>query len=433
MHYTKQKIEMAAIENVDVVIVGAGIAGLATAVALKRVGVRALVLERAKELRTTGAALTLFPNAWLALDALGVSHKLTSVYKPILKIFATDIRTGAVQELALTAKNKNDLGPRTVHRSALLEALAEELPVDAIRFSCKITGIETQSKQNSSIASIIHMEDGTTIETKILVGCDGVHSMVAHWLGLREIANSGRSAVRGIAVYPEGHGLKQEVQQCLDEGKRGGFVPLNEKELYWFVAFQSPHNGEIMVGKPELIHSEVLENYAKNFPPMFIDVVRHSDLSRLSIAPLVFRYPWDIIFGDLSKGNVTVAGDAMHPMTPDLGQGGGSALEDAVLLGRYIGKAFIEHQKLDSKDINQAIQGYVNERRWRVAALVAGSYVSGWAQQGGAGWLKKFIRDSIFYKFLLYGIAKLQLYDCGRLPTVSSNADGVEQNSSKMD
>jgi 2-polyprenyl-6-methoxyphenol hydroxylase-like FAD-dependent oxidoreductase len=66
----------------DVVIVGAGIAGLATAVALKRVGVRALVLERSEGLRATGAALTLFPNAWPALDALGVSHKLTPIYAP---------------------------------------------------------------------------------------------------------------------------------------------------------------------------------------------------------------------------------------------------------------------------------------------------------------------------------------------------------------
>ena len=64
----------------DVVIVGAGIAGLATAVALKRVGVKALVLERWHELRAAGAALSLFPNAWRALDVLGVSHKLTSIY-----------------------------------------------------------------------------------------------------------------------------------------------------------------------------------------------------------------------------------------------------------------------------------------------------------------------------------------------------------------
>ena len=69
----------------DVVIVGAGIAGLAAAVALKRVGVKALVLERSDGLRTTGAALILSQNAWLALDALGVSHKLYSVYSFVKK------------------------------------------------------------------------------------------------------------------------------------------------------------------------------------------------------------------------------------------------------------------------------------------------------------------------------------------------------------
>ena len=64
----------------EIVIVGAGIAGLATAVALRRVGIRALVLERSDRLRASGAALTLGPNAWLALDALGVAQKLTPRY-----------------------------------------------------------------------------------------------------------------------------------------------------------------------------------------------------------------------------------------------------------------------------------------------------------------------------------------------------------------
>jgi 2-polyprenyl-6-methoxyphenol hydroxylase-like FAD-dependent oxidoreductase len=74
--------------DTEVVIVGAGIAGLATALALRRVGVGmspggVLVLERHAELRSTGAALTIFPNGWFALRALGVAHKLTSRYDAI--------------------------------------------------------------------------------------------------------------------------------------------------------------------------------------------------------------------------------------------------------------------------------------------------------------------------------------------------------------
>ena len=70
-------------EEHDVVIVGAGIAGLATAIALKRVGVKALVLEKSEGLRATGAAIGLHPNAWLALEALGVAHKLTTTTYPL--------------------------------------------------------------------------------------------------------------------------------------------------------------------------------------------------------------------------------------------------------------------------------------------------------------------------------------------------------------
>lgn len=69
----------------EVVIVGAGIAGLATAVALRKVGFSCLVLERSSELRVTGAALALFPNAWRALRELGVAEKLTPHYRAVEK------------------------------------------------------------------------------------------------------------------------------------------------------------------------------------------------------------------------------------------------------------------------------------------------------------------------------------------------------------
>ncbi|PON83523.1 FAD/NAD(P)-binding domain containing protein, partial [Trema orientale] len=82
---------------------------------------------------------------------------------------------------------------------------------------------------------------------------------------------------------------------------------------------------------PKAIQREVIENYAKDFPEAYLDIVKHSDLSTLSWTPLIFRQPWKVALGKLSKRNITVAGDAMHPMTPDLGQGGCAALEDAVV------------------------------------------------------------------------------------------------------
>ena len=75
-----------------------------------------------------------------------------------------------------------------------------------------------------------------------------------------------------------------------------------------------------MARDPKLIQKEVIENFAKDLPQSYTRILLHSDLSTLTWAPLMYRYPWDIIFGNICKGNITVAGDAMHPMTPDLGR-----------------------------------------------------------------------------------------------------------------
>ncbi|XP_073263116.1 monooxygenase 2 isoform X1 [Populus alba] len=186
-----------------------------------------------------------------------------------------------------------------------------------------------------------------------------------------------------------------------------------------------------MAGDPEQIQKQVLEKYAEKFPSSYLDVVRHADLSTLTWASLKFRQPWGIIFGKLSKGNVTVAGDAMHPMTPDLGQGGGSSLEDAVVLGRHIGNSVINNGGLIVPgDMAKAIDDYVKERRWRAAFLVTGSYLAGWVHLGGDKWWVKFLRDGIFYKYLFGRISGLVHKHCGKLPALSS---GDMDHSSKKD
>ncbi|KAL5719655.1 hypothetical protein ACHQM5_012408 [Ranunculus cassubicifolius] len=394
----------------DIVIVGAGIAGLATALALKRVGIQSLVLERSDVLRTTGAAITLFENAWVALDALGIGQDLASLYTPFEKGYTTDVQSGTVQELCFSRKNRDAAGPRAVHRSVLLEALVKELPVDSIRFSSKLRSIETLQLNDSTI-TILNLEDGTAIKAKVVIGCDGVHSVVGQWLGLADPIDSGRFAVRGLSVYPQGHGLKHEVNQILDCRTRTGFMPLNDKEVYWFAVYSK---GEDLTRKSaEVIQKRILTNMA-HLPPVFLDVVQHSDLPTLTCASLMFRAPWDLLLKDVYKDNVTVAGDAMHPMTSDLTQGGCSALEDAVVLGRHIGNSYILHGDVDSG----ALEGYVKERRWRAAMLISASYFSGWIQQGGTNWLKELIRDKLCYRFFSRLASIILNYDCGGLPSV---------------
>jgi 2-polyprenyl-6-methoxyphenol hydroxylase-like FAD-dependent oxidoreductase len=109
---------------------------------------------------------------------------------------------------------------------------------------------------------------------------------------------------------------------------------------------------------PELLLEEVSKNLAKNLPSEFLTVVEHTDLSTLSWVPLLFRAPWSVAFGKAQNGCVTVAGDAMHPMTPDLAQGGGSALEDAVILARCISQAYSTATN-DKQWLEKALKRYI--------------------------------------------------------------------------
>ncbi|KAI3840920.1 hypothetical protein MKX03_006524 [Papaver bracteatum] len=387
----------------EVVIVGGGVAGLATALALKRVGIKSLVLERANELRVTGGSLTLSSNAWIALEALGVADKLTAVYKPFKRGEVTNIANGVTQEVLFTTDEGGEWlarGPRSLHRRALLEAMLEELPTDTIRYSSRLRSIEKTETRNDadSFGVIIHLEDGTTIHTKVLIGCDGVHSVVAKWLGLKAPVSSGRYAVRGLGVFPEGHGLKHEVQQFVAEGRRIGIVPNNNTDIFWFMTYNSTPV-KMAKGDPKIIQMTMLEKVPDS-AQIVKDVIQHAYMPR----------------------------DAMHPMTPDLGQGGCSALEDAVVLGRHIGNSYIRNGgMLSQEDLEVEIGMYVKERRFRTASLITGSYICGWVQQGGGvgvisssrvvGWLTKFVRDTVFYKMVFRRLVGLAQYDCGKLPT----------------
>lgn len=157
---------------------------------------------------------------------------------------------------------------------------------------------------------------------------------------------------------------------------------------------------------------EVTENLGAHLPAEYLDVVRNTDLGNLSWAPLLYRNPWAVLTGKAARGTVTVAGDAFHPMTPEMAQGGCSALEDAVVLARALSQAATP---------SEGLAAYVARRRGRAAWLVAVAYVSGWVQQGGTnvhaavGWVVRLFRDWIFFRFVFPRLADTMWFDCGDL------------------
>jgi 2-polyprenyl-6-methoxyphenol hydroxylase-like FAD-dependent oxidoreductase len=121
-----------------------------------------------------------------------------------------------------------------VQRNVLLQALEEELPRDTIRYSSKIVSID---QDTGSDAKILHLADGSTLRAKVVIGCDGINSVVANWLGLAKPCDSGRRATRGHVKYPDGHGFQPKFMQFTGKGFRAGLVPCGETDVYWFLTW----------------------------------------------------------------------------------------------------------------------------------------------------------------------------------------------------
>jgi len=79
---------------------------------------------------------------------------------------------------------------------------------------------------------------------KVLIGCDGINSMVAKWLGFREASFSGRFVIRGDIKLMNNHGLQHNFMHFFGKGFRFGILPCDDKTVYWFFTWTPTIEGE---------------------------------------------------------------------------------------------------------------------------------------------------------------------------------------------
>jgi 2-polyprenyl-6-methoxyphenol hydroxylase-like FAD-dependent oxidoreductase len=254
-------------------------------------------------------------------------------------------------------------------------------------------------------SSILLLNNGNTIKAKVLIGCDGVNSVVGNFLALKPTQVFSSWAVRGFTHYPDGHGFAPLLVRIKKGNIFSGRAPINDHLVFWFVS-QGDSPADTWKN-PEQIRLMVLETI-KDFPRERIETVKNCDLASVSLTHLRYRAPWEIYLGVFRKGNVTVAGDAMHAMGPFLGQGGSAAMEDAVVLARCLAS------KINSrKQIGEGLDEYVKERRMRLLKLSTHTFAIG-TLLNNPSILMKIVLIVIIILFFK-NPTKHTRYNCGKL------------------
>jgi 2-polyprenyl-6-methoxyphenol hydroxylase-like FAD-dependent oxidoreductase len=312
-----------------IVVAGGGIGGLACALALARKGFRALVLEQAQQFGEIGAGIQLAPNAWSALDALGVGELVKRDAVFIERLLMMDGVTGErVIDVPLDERFRTRYGnPYAVtHRAdihgALLDACKAQPDLVELRTMSRVTGFELEDGGVS-----VAVAGAERIRATALIGADGARSAVREKIvGDGDPPVSGHMCYRAVlAVEDMPEDLRWPAATLwAGPGTHIVHYPLRGWKLFNLVATVvrdhagTGHNEE---APPD----EVLPLFAANC---------EKPMSLLRV-PKVFRR-WMLRFREpvprWSMGPVTLLGDAAHLMLQYLAQGAAMAMEDAVCL-----------------------------------------------------------------------------------------------------
>jgi FAD-dependent urate hydroxylase len=343
---------------VRAVVVGGGIGGLAAAVALRRIGAEVELYERAPEIGEVGAGLSLWSNAVHALRRLGVVEQILAAASPFDTAITYDARGRVLSELSLrpfaAAEGEPSVG---AHRAELQRALAAALEPAILRTGKACVGVEAHPGWAEA-----QFADGSLARGDVVVGADGIRSAVrAALLGAGEPRHSGYAAWRGIARMDHPALVDGRTLFLMGRGAQAGLFPCGPGRTYWFLT----RNGPAGAPAPADLRAAALE-VMRAWPAPFREVAEATEPAALLWNDIVDRPP----ARDWGRGRVTLLGDAIHPTTPNLGQGACMALEDAVVLAASLrAEPDVERALRRYEDERRARAAFVQERSWRLGRM----------------------------------------------------------------
>jgi 2-polyprenyl-6-methoxyphenol hydroxylase-like FAD-dependent oxidoreductase len=356
-----------------VIVIGGGIGGLTTAIAFRRKNWDVSVHETTPELRPVGKGIWVPINAMQVLGRLGLAKHISEIGWPLQSV---ELRTAAgtllsnVKLSELMARYGHSI--ISIHRTDLAGALAKVLPAGVLRFGSQFTHFAQDGTRVRA-----YFADGSEESADLLVGADGIHSRVRNQLFTPvKLRYSGQTCFRGISDITLPAGLASTCREIWGGRNRFGFSAVGPREVYWFAPQLSPPGVKDSL---DLRMQRLLESY-REFPdpiPEILAATRAEETVRTDL----FDFPpiprW-------SRNNVVLLGDAAHAMTPNLGQGGAQAVEDAFVLAERCGQA---------RSVAEALENYERIRmpkaKWIVKTARSFGQISHWQNP-----LARWVRDT---------------------------------------
>jgi FAD-dependent urate hydroxylase len=334
-----------------ILVVGAGVAGISVARGLLRDGHDVTVYEQRPDMRPGGGAVTIWPNGSTVLEQLGVDMDgagqvlsavriATSAGRPLVNI---DLNT-LVHRLG---------GPvRMVPRRVLLDRLLEGFPADRIRCNSRAAGVVSTED-----GVRVEFEDGSFADGDVLIGADGLHSMIRDIAGAKPAKPTGWCSWQGLITLPD-IADKDVAVQIIGERGNLGLWPAGGSDLQWW--FDLPWSPDFV--RPERPIDLIRSNFAGWSDS--VDQVL-ATLTDEHLAPSPFPHYRHPIPRSARLSAVTLHGDAAHTMPPILAQGTNQALLDTMVLCKELS----DFREEPNGDLASALRRYEKTRRRRLTAV----------------------------------------------------------------
>ena len=345
--------------NYDFIISGGGIAGLTTAIALQKEGYHVKVFERVKELKEVGAGLGLGANAWKGLAYLGITEELEMKCNIIENTKFLDQKGHIISNMGMDGLNeKYGVASFTVHRADLLNILFSNLQLDTVEFGKRVVDYEQDEGKVT-----VYLDDGNVIKGDALIAADGIHSSVRKkCLPDVEPRYSGYTCWRAVVKVPNENFVPKEFTETWGSKGRFGIVPLKDNQIYWFACVNAPYQSKTM----SIFTTNDLHRLFQDYHSLIPELIQRTKDEELIWNDIIDLNPID----RYAFGKILLIGDAAHATTPNMGQGAGQAIEDAIILSKVLKnkrnheEAFVDFEKLRIPKIKKIVN-----MSWRLGKI----------------------------------------------------------------